>query len=329
MSESEMIKNTETTKIPFYKRTAFKQYSPITIVLILLLIIGIVLSRDTFFTVTNMTNIVRQASILAIVGVAMTMIIISGGIDLSAASNLIVSSLVAGIIVRGGGSNVAAVIAALATGLSFGLANGLLIVKFKIPPFIVTLGTSLIGLGIALHISDGRIVSAFNPFFMWMGWDYLGFLPIPAVFAIIVVVIGIIIEKKTTIGRYMYAIGGNEEASKLSGINVEKYKLLIYSISGLFIGMASLVQLARIGAASSEIGIGTEMYAITAVVIGGTSIKGGHGSVIGTAVGVLILMVLNNILNMLNVPSASQRVFRGTILLVAIIIYQRQQKRAL
>ena len=329
MSESEMIKNTETTHVPFYKRTAFKQYSPITIVLILLLVIGIVLSRDTFFTVTNMTNIVRQAAILAIVGVAMTMIIISGGIDLSAASNLIVSSLVAGIIVRGGGSNVAAVVAALATGLSFGLANGLLIVKFKIPPFIVTLGTSLIGLGIALHISDGRIVSAFNPFFMWMGWDYLWFLPIPAVFAIIVVTIGIIIEKKTTIGRYMYAIGGNEEASRLSGINVEKYKLLIYSISGLFIGMASLVQLARIGAASSEIGIGTEMYAITAVVIGGTSIKGGHGSVIGTAVGVLILMVLNNILNMLNVPSASQRVFRGTILLVAIIIYQRQQKRAL
>lgn len=314
--------------IPWYRRYSFRQYSAIIIVLVALIVIGAILSYESFFNGVNFTNIIRQASILGIVAIGMTFVIIVGGIDLSAGSNLVLSSVTAAIIMTQTGNDALAVIGALVVGLIYGLANGLLIIRFNIAPFIVTLAMSQIGMGIAMFITNSKLISAYDDFFSWLGEGYaFNFLPIPALIFIVAVIIGIIVEKKTVVGRYMYAIGGNEEATKLSGINVPKFKLIIYSFAGLLIGVAAVVQLARMGAASSEIGKGAEMDAIAAVVIGGTSIAGGVGSVIGSAIGILILKIMDNILNMMNVPSFSQMLFKGIILLVAIIIYQKQQKK--
>lgn len=320
--------NLLSTQRPWYRRYAFKQYSAILIVLIGLIIIGTILSYQNFFTVTNFTNIIRQASIIGIVVIGATFILITGGIDLSAGSNLILSSCSAALVLTQTGNEFLAIIAALAVGTAVGLLNGFLVIRFKIAPFIVTLGIGQISLGMAMFITGNKIISISDKVFSFIGSSYIfGFLPMPAFICIAVVIVGILIEKKSTLGRYMFAIGGNEEASKLSGIDVNKFKAIVYGLAGLLIGLAAVVQLARMSAASNQIGTGAELEAISAAVIGGTAITGGYGSVIGSIVGVVILQILNNILNMMNVPSYSQLLLKGIILIVAIIIYQKQQSK--
>jgi ribose/xylose/arabinose/galactoside ABC-type transport system permease subunit len=316
------------TQRPWYRRYAFKQYSAILIVLIGLIVIGTVLSYQSFFTLTNFTNIIRQASIIGIVVIGATFILISGGIDLSVGSNLILSSCSAALVLTQTGNPLLAILLALAVGTAVGLLNGFLVMRFKIASFIVTLGIGQISLGLAMFITGNKIISISDKVFSGIGSSYIfGFLPMPAFICILVVIAGILIEKKSTLGRYIYAIGGNEEASKLSGIDVNKFKVIVFSMGGLFIGLAAVVQLGRMSAASNQIGTGAELEAISAAVIGGTAITGGYGSVIGSIVGVVILQILNNILNMMNVPSYSQLLLKGIILIGAIIIYQKQQSK--
>lgn len=303
-----------------------KPYYGILFVFVILVFIGACLSPNTFFTYSNFSNIFRQASIIGIIVIGQTFIIITGGIDLSVGSNMILCSVVSASILSKYG-NVAAVVVALLVGLTFGLINGLLITKFKIQPFITTLGTMSIGMGLALIYSNAQVIIAYTDFFSWIGAGYLfNVIPIPVVIFIVVIVIGLLIEKDTIIGRYMYAIGGNEEAARLSAIKTDKIKVILYSFDGLLCGLAAIVLLGRMGSASSEIGKGSELIAIAAVVIGGTKMAGGEGSVGGSVIGILVLQIVNNLLNILNVPSYMQQAFQGLIIIVAIIIYQKQSE---
>lgn len=303
-----------------------KPYYGILLVFAILVFIGACLSFNTFFTYNNFSNIFRQASIIGIIVIGQTFVIIMGGIDLSVGSNMILCSIVAASVLSKYG-NVAAVVVALLIGLTFGLVNGLLITKFKIQPFITTLGTMSIGMGLALIYSNAQVIIAYTDFFTWIGAGYLfNVIPIPVVIFIIVIIIGLLIEKNTIIGRYMYAIGGNEEAAKLSAIKTDKIKIILYALTGLLCGLAAIVLLGRMGSASSEIGKGSELIAIAAVVIGGTKMSGGEGSVGGSVIGILVLQIVNNLLNILNVPSYMQQAFQGLIIIVAIIIYQKQSE---
>ena len=303
-----------------------RQYYGIFVVLAVMLIAGMVLSFDTFMTWANMSNVLRQASTLGIVSVGMTFVILSGGIDLSVGSNMVLCSVVAARFLMQYGDGQMFFIALL-IGTLFGLANGVMITRFNLPPFILTLGMLSVGRGMALIYSDARIVSAYSDFTTTLGGGYVGgFLPIPVVLFIGVGVIGLILEKKTVFGRYTYAIGGNEEAARLSAVNTKKYKIIIYTFAGFLCGLASIVMFSRMGSASAEIGSGGELDAIAAVVIGGTSMSGGSGSVGGTMVGIVILQLATNLLNMLGVPSYAQQAFKGAIIIVAIIIYTQQQQ---
>ncbi len=314
----------EKSKMPSATLAIFKQYFPIFLVLIILIGIGMALSFDTFFSVKNFTNVLRQASIVGIISVGMTFVIISGGIDLSVASNMILASVLAAQFLRHYG-NIPAILIALAASTLFGFINGFLIVQFGIAPFVTTLGMMGIGVGLALIYAHANIIIAYTDFFQWLCGGYVfKIIPIPVIVFIVVVIVGLIIEKNTVLGRYIYAIGGNEEAAKLSAINVKKYKLIIYTMCGFLCGLAAIILLARMGSASNEIGKGAELEAIAAVVIGGTSIMGGTGSVGGSVIGIIIMQVVANLLNLLNVPSYTQQAVKGLIIILAIIIYKKQ-----
>lgn len=308
--------------------TALKQYQGIIIVLAVMIAAGGILSFETFLTWSNFSNVLRQASIIGIMAVGMTFVIISGGIDLSVGSNMILSSVFAAKFFLAYGS-VAMIFIAIAIGTVFGLVNGLFITKFKLPPFILTLGMMSVGAGLTLIYTDAKIVTGYDAFTKTIGAGYIAdVLPVPVVIFLIVGIIGLILEKKTIFGRYSYAIGGNEEAAKLSAINVNKFKILYYTFCGFLCGIAAIVMFCRMGSASAEIGQGSEMDVIAAVVIGGTAMSGGVGSVGGSMIGVVILQLATNILNMLGVPSYAQQAFKGAIIIAAIIIYQQQAKIA-
>lgn len=314
----------EKTRAPIVMPGMVKQYFGILIVLIILIGIGMALSYDRFFTVKNFTNVLRQASIVGIIAAGQTFVIISGGIDLSVASNMILASVFAANFLNDYG-NVYAILIAISVATVFGFVNGFLIVQFDIPPFVTTLGMMGVGIGVALIYTHANIIVAYTDFFSQLGGGYVfGVIPIPVVIFIIVFILGFVIEKSTVFGRYIYAIGGNEEAAKLAAINTNKYKLLIYTICGFCCGLAAVLLLARMGSASNEIGQGAELDSIAAVVIGGTSIAGGVGSIGGTAIGILIMQFVGNLLNILNVPSYAQQAFKGAIIILAIIIYREQ-----
>ena len=305
----------------------WKQYQGIVVVLIIMIAAGGVLSFDTFLTWSNFSNVLRQASIVGIMAVGMTFVIISGGIDLSVGSNMILCSVFAAKFFLAYG-DVAMILIALAIGIAFGFVNGIFITKFKLPPFILTLGMMCVGKGLTLIYTNAKIITGYDDFTKTLGSGYVAdFLPIPVIVFIAVGIIGLILEKKTIFGRYSYAIGGNEEASRLSAINVDKYKILFYVFCGLLCGVAAIVSFCRMGSASAEIGEGSEMDVIAAVVIGGTSMSGGIGSVGGSMIGAIILQLATNILNMLGVPSYAQQAFKGAIIIAAIIIYQQQALR--
>jgi len=315
-------------KAPNVAMAVFKQYFGIILVLRVLLIIGAILSFHVFFTWSNFSNVLRQASIVGILAVGETFVILTGNLDISVGSNMILSSIVAATFLKHYG-NMPAIIIALVVGTVFGMVNAFLIVRFELPSFITTLGMMSVGTGVGLIYSNANFITAYTPFFSWLGGGYVfGAIPIPVVVFAVIVVIALIIEKRTVFGRYIYAIGGNEEAANLSAINTRKIKFIVFTLSGFLSGLAAIVLLARMGSASSETGTGSEMDAIAAVVIGGTSMAGGIGSVGGSVVGIIILQIVDNLLNLLNVPSFTQDAFKGAIIIISIIIYQTQQKRA-
>jgi ribose transport system permease protein len=293
-----------------------------------LIILVIVLSflSDYFFTVNNLLNIIRQVSIIAIMAFGMTFVILTGGIDLSVGSLLAVSAAVtAGLIINIGIFYLLVIPIGMLIGVLLGGFSGLMVAKAKMPAFIVTLGMMTIARGLTLIYTDGRPISGFNEDFRFIGAGHIGGIPVPVIIMLIILFICYITLKKTPYGRYVYAIGGNEEAAKLSGINVDRIKMSVYALSGLLSAISGIILASRLNSAQPTAGSGYELDAIATVVLGGTSLSGGQGGVVGTLIGALIIGVLNNGLNLLNVSSFYQQVAKGAVILIAVYIDRRSK----
>ncbi len=273
-----------------------------------------------FLTVSNLLNVAQQTSINAIVAVGMTFVIISGGIDLSVGSIVALSGVVLGTSLQGGQPLSIAVAAALATGVACGLVNGALVSVGGLPPFIATLGMMSVARGAALVFTEGRPVSGFDEGFRSLATGSVGFIPAPVVVMIVVYAAAHLVLTRTTFGRYVYAIGGNEEATRLSGVAVRFHKTIIYGVSGLMSAVAAIVLTARLNSAQPIAGMMYELDAIAATVIGGTSLMGGEGTLAGTLVGALIMGVLRNGLNLLGVSSFLQQIVIGAVIVGAVLV---------
>ncbi len=274
-----------------------------------------------FLTFNNLFNVATQIAVIAILAFGQTFVIVSGGIDLSVGSVLGFSGIVFGwASVVAGLPLVLALALGLGAGAAIGLVNGLLITLGKLPPFIATLAMLSAARGLALVISNGQPLNPIPQAVRTLGGgDLFGVVPLPVVLLLVMWVITIVILRSTYPGRCFYAIGGNEEASRLSGINVFRQKLLMYTLSGFFAAVAGILITARLASAQPQAGFTFELDAIAAVVIGGASLAGGVGSASGTLIGALILGVLRNGLNLLNVSSFWQQVVIGAVIALAVM----------
>lgn len=295
---------------------------------LLILVIVLSLMSPYFLTIPNLLNIVRQVSIIAIISFGMTMVILTGGIDLSVGSMLAFSgAIAAGMMVNSGLNVFLAILIGLAAGTALGLFNGIAVAKAKLPAFIVTLAMMTIARGFTLIYTNGRPISGFKESFRFFGAGYLAKIPIPVVIMFIFLVVIFVLLKKTPLGRYIYAIGGNEKATKLSGINTDKIKIAVYGLNGFLAAASGIILTSRLNSAQPMAGEGYELDAIAAVVLGGTSLSGGRGGVIGTIIGALIIAVLNNGLNLLNVSSFYQLVAKGAVILLAVFLDRKSQQQ--
>ena len=273
-----------------------------------------------FLTFSNLINVAQQTSINAIIAVGLTFVIISGGIDLSVGSIVAFSGVVMASLLSRDVPWPFAIAAGLATGLGSGLLNGLLISLGRLPPFIATLGMMSMARGGALLYTEGRPISGFGEGFRWLATGEVLFVPVPVLVMGAVYLVAHFILRRTPFGRYVFAIGGNEEAALLSGVKVRLHKTMVYGVCGLLSGLAATVLTARLNSAQPIAGINYELDAIAATVIGGTSLMGGQGSVIGTLIGALIMGVLRNGLNLLGVSSFVQQVVIGAVIILAVLM---------
>lgn len=293
----------------------------------ILLILVLSISSPYFLRTGNLLNILRQISINGIIAVGLTFVIISGGIDLSVGSVVALSAVIATSFAHPGEYPlIVPLLLGLGVGSFCGFINGILIAGRKLPPFIVTLGMMTIARGIALVYSDGRPVTNLSDSYNQIGGGYILGIPIPGVLFAIVVVTGMGVLKYTKFGRHIYATGGNEQAARISGIRVRWLKISVYTIAGLFAGMAGIILSSRIMSGSPVIGTGYELDAIAAVVIGGSSLKGGIGSVGGTLIGALIIGTISNGLDLLGVSSYWQQIVKGAIIVFAVMLDKSQRK---
>ncbi|WP_378956114.1 ABC transporter permease [Pelosinus sp. sgz500959] len=305
------------------KNTIIRKMGP----LLGLLLLGIALTilSDRFFTVDNLLNVARQISINAIISVGMTLVILTGGIDLSVGSIVaLTGSITAGLLV-GGQAIFPAIFMGMLVGALLGLFNGLLITRAEIPPFIATLGTMTVARGLTLVYTEGRPITGMEEVFRFLGGGYLAGIPVPVIVMVLIFALTYIMLKKTRLGRYIYAIGGNEEAARLSGINTKKILLCVYVLGGLLAGVSGIIMASRLNSAQPTAGISFELDAIAAVVLGGTSLSGGVGTIGGTLIGAFIIGVLDNGLNLLNVSSFYQQIAKGLVILLAVFLDKKRR----
>jgi len=311
----------------------------IVVILLGLIVILAALTGGRFLGGQNLINIVRQVSVIAILAIGMTVVIITTGIDLSVGSIVALSAVVATSLAQAPDATnlmypglslpiFVAIGAGLLVGAAAGFTNGFLIAKFRIAPFIATLGMMTAARGLALIYSDGRPISKLSPEFNFIGQGAILGIPVPIILLVLVAIGARMLLNNTRFGRHVYALGGNEQAARVSGINVSRVKIGIYTFSGLLAGLGGMIVAARIGSGNPQLGTGAELDAITAAVIGGTSFSGGIGTVWGTIVGALIIGSLNTGLDLLNVSPFTQQVVKGVIIVLAIIIDERKNRGA-
>jgi inositol transport system permease protein len=318
--------------------TFLRKYLIVFIFLGMCLLLALFSPNNSFVQPQNLINVVRQISVIGLLALGVMLCIIAMGIDLSLGSVLGFSAVVAASLVQQPGWKealwpnlpqlpaVVAVLAGMGVGLLLGSVNGGLIAAFKIPPFIATLGMMTIARGFAYIYSNGRPVSTLNEDFLWIGGsDFLG-IPIPIVIFGIVIISTHLMLNYTRFGRHIYAIGGNETAARVSGVNLGRTKIGIYAFSGLMAGLGGVVLTARVQSATPALGMGYELDAIASAVIGGTSFAGGIGTVWGTVVGALIIGVMRNGMDLLSVSPFYQQVVQGVIIILAIIIDERKNR---
>jgi ribose transport system permease protein len=279
-----------------------------------------------FLTVTNVRNVIRQSSIFGIMAVGMTFVILTGGIDLSVGSILAVAGAISAGMLKGGAGLLPVVILALLIGIGCGLANGVIITIGRIAPFVVTLGMMSIARSLTLIYTKGYPISGFTGSFRFIGGGEILSIPFPIIVFLVTVVVAWLILTQTRLGRYTYAIGGNEETVKLSGINADFYKTIVYVISGITAAMSALILTSRLNSAEPVAGQGYELDVIAAVVIGGTSLSGGRGSVWGTLIGALLIGVINNGMNLLGISPYFQLLVKGLIIIGAVLLDRLRQE---
>jgi ribose/xylose/arabinose/galactoside ABC-type transport system permease subunit len=286
----------------------------------------------SFLTLNNVVNVTLQIAIYGILAVGMTLIMITGGIDLSVGSVVALSGVVAAILSKKAMLPVDlmvifAILAGLAVGVAIGGLSGGLISRFSIPPFIVTLAMMTICRGLVFIITGGFTEGELPPHFGLLGRGHLWFIPVPVILMAALFAAGHVLLRQTALGRHIYALGGNEEAARLSGIRILHTKTLVYSVNGLLAGLAGVTLAARLGAGAPASGVGYELDVIAAVVVGGTSLSGGRGSLVGTLAGTIFIGVLNNGLNLANVDPYTQKVALGVVILAAVWLDQIQKRK--
>jgi ribose transport system permease protein len=289
-------------------------------------------AEPVFMSGQNLLNVARQASLTAILGVGMTFVILTGGIDLSVGSIVALASVSGGLLMwQFGWSMWPAVLVMVLVGALCGLINGTIVTLGRIPPFIVTLGTMLIFRGAALQLTDGKPIfdlSSIQPTFAIWGTGNLLGVPAPVVITLVVFVIGFLILRYTRLGLYTYAIGGNEQATRFSGVPIDRYKLGVYILMGATAGIAAVMWSSRLDSTQPTVASGEELNAIAAVVIGGTSLFGGEGSIVGTLIGALLMSVIRNGLTLLHVPSFYQQMVIGAVVVLAVLIDRLRRRDA-
>ena len=318
-------------------------------IFLIILVIGFaVLTEGRFLKPLNLFNVMRQVSILGLVAIGMTFVIMTAGIDLSVGSLLAFAGLVGAFVAKGGFADrfavgasvdagnpvILAVLAAVAVGLAGGALQGFVITRLKVPPFVVTLGGLTAFRGAALLFSGGGPISGFDPSYTWWGQGRIGFspflVPVPVIIFLFFALLAHFILRYTRYGTHVYAVGGNREAAELTGVPVKRIVVSVYMIIGFFCGLAGFVLSARLTSAEAVAGTGDELTVIASVVIGGTSLFGGVGTIFGTVIGVLLIGVLKNGLVLLNVSSFIQMIVIGVILVTAVAFdqYAASRRRA-
>jgi ribose transport system permease protein len=301
---------------------AFAQQQSALILLVLVCIVATA-RYEAFLTPENLLNVLRQNSMLGIVALGMTFVILTGGIDLSVGALLAVAGVIAANLANQGLA--VALLAAVAATTFLGLINGVVIAKGRIQPFIVTLAMMIAARGLALAVTGEESVSIREAGdFTWLGRGFIGFLPVPVVVLLILFAAGWLVLNYTRFGRHVFSVGDNDEAARLMGLNVDRVTIAVYALSGLLAGLAGVVLASRLNAGQPVAGVGWELDAIAAVVVGGTLLTGGKGSVVSTLFGVLLLGVIFNIFNLEGQISPWwQLVLRGFILLVVVVLQNR------
>lgn len=315
-----------TKSIPASKRWFSKAWllEQKSLIALLLLIVVVSTLSPNFFTLNNIFNILQQTSVNAIMAVGMTLVILTSGIDLSVGSLLALTGAVAASMVGADVNALVAVVGALALGAAIGGVTGVIIAKGKVQAFIATLVMMLLLRGVTRVYTDGSpINTGFSDnadLFSWFGIGRPFGIPTPIWLMMIVFLSAWYVLHHTRLGRYIYALGGNEAATRLSGISVDKIKIIVYTLCGLLAALASVIEVARLSSAQPMAGNGYELDAIAAVVLGGTSLAGGKGRIMGTLIGALILGFLNNALNLLGISSNYQMIVKAVVILLAVLV---------
>lgn len=340
MEDKNQIKKKVGTMNKDYKELAksiFQKYA--IMIIFLVMVIALSILSPAFLQTRNLLNVVRQISVIGLVAIGVTMVIITGGTDLSSGSVIAVAAVVAASLAQRpdwaaakypaltGLPVIVPIIAGLIVGAIAGLINGVVVAKTKIPPFIATLGMMTAARGLALLYADGRPISSLIDSYNFIGQGEVLGIPFPIIVFLTMAIITHILLNNTKFGRHVYAVGGNKQAALVSGINVSKYLILVYTYAGFLAGMAGIVLSARISSGQPGLGVGYELDAIAAAVIGGTSFsEGGVGTIPGTIAGALIIGVLNNGLDLLNVSAYWQQIIKGIIIVGAVILDERKNR---
>lgn len=304
-----------------------KKNVPFLILIFLVFLFSFI--APNFMTFGNLRTLIRQISFAGISAVGLMFVMISGGIDLSIGSQIVFGNvLLAIMMVDWKLPPAVAIPLILLVGTGLGAINGILSIKLKIHPLIITLGTSAIFKGMGYIINQSRNIMGFPDSFRWFGQGYVWGIPVPVIVMIIVALIGAFILTKTYFGRQIFALGGNEEAARLAGVNIDRMKVLLFMICGFVSSITTVLLLSRVFAGQTITGQGLEFDCLTAALLGGVSFKGGEGNVFGLMVGMLIIGVLNNAMQLATFPDFSQTVVKGAVLLIAVAfdVYQKNRK---
>ena len=307
--------------------TEMRKYAPQMILLGLVILFYII--SPNFLTTRNIIILIRQVSFAAISAVGVGFVMISGGIDLSIGSQIVMTNVVLAIMLAYWNLPMSVAIPlTLLLGTVLGTINGLLSITLNVHPLIITLGTASIYKGLGYIFAQSRNIMGFPDAFRWFGQGFIGPIPVPIVVMIIVALIGAFVLNKTYFGRFVFALGGNEEAARLAGVNIKRMKVVLFAICGFASGITSVLLLSRVFAGQVFTGQGVEFDALTAALLGGFSFKGGEGTIFGLMTGILIIGVLNNAMQLASFPDFSQNVVKGAVLLAAVAfdVYQKSAK---